>query len=433
MQKLLIISYFFPPCNLTAAQRTYSWANYLKEYGYSPIVLTRRWDTRIQSLKDTCIPSEANEDYKQSENHEVYYTPYLGNFRDKVYTKYGDQKNVLLRRVLSSAEIFLQNYFNRFIPFNNIYHKACEILRSDPSIKKVVISGNPFIQFKFGYLLQKEFGIKWIADYRDAWTTSEINQVSKGKWYGLVEKHDRPFEKKWVGSASYITSVSSPLAEEIKSITSRPYEVLYNGYESTDFMLDRISKLKLYENFTITYVGTLYEGQDIGIFCDAYKEFINKYPNSKIFLKFPGLAFDKIQSKRVKLLLEGFESYFECTERIPRNEVIETELMSHILLHVAWKGFKGIVASKIYEYIGSGTNILVAPGDEGEIDNIIHQSKCGDIAYTKDGVLKYLEKMYALYENGELSKNDTSSSHVTQFSRKSQVAKLARLLDSLDD
>ena len=48
-------------------------------------------------------------------------------------------------------------------------------------------------------------------------------------------------------------------------------------------MLDRISKLKLYENFTITYVGTLYEGQDIGIFCDAYKEFINKYPNAAGF------------------------------------------------------------------------------------------------------------------------------------------------------
>ena len=30
---------------------------------------------------------------------------------------------------------------------------------------------------------------------------------------------------------------------------------------------------------------------------------------------------------------------------------------SHLLLHVAWKGHAGIIASKIYEYIGSGSKI----------------------------------------------------------------------------
>ncbi|MEN7549603.1 hypothetical protein AAG747_16890 [Rapidithrix thailandica] len=430
MQKLLIISYFFPPCNLTAAQRTFSWANYLKEFGYNPIVLTRRWDHPVKSLKDTCIPTLPEEEYQQHQAYEVHYVPYLGNLRDRIYTKYGEQKYSSFRRILSSVEIFFQNYANTFIPFNNIYQKAREILKKDPSIRKVAISGNPFIQFKFGYLLQKEFGVKWIADYRDAWTTSEINQMSKGKWYGWVEKHDRPFEKKWVGSASYITSVSSPLAEGIHAITSRPFEILYNGFEATDFSIDK-KELKPYDRFTITYVGTLYEGQNIGIFCDAYKEFIRQHPNVKIFLKFPGLAFDKVQSDRVKGLLKGFEKYFECTERIPRDEVIETELRSHVLLHVAWKGFKGIVASKIYEYIGSSAPILVAPGDEGEIDRIIDQSGCGEVAYTKDEIINYLEKMYKLFERGEFTKNDVNSKNIQQFSRKNQVAKLAALLDTL--
>ena len=34
MKKILIISYFFPPCNLTASQRVSSWAKYLNKSGY---------------------------------------------------------------------------------------------------------------------------------------------------------------------------------------------------------------------------------------------------------------------------------------------------------------------------------------------------------------------------------------------------------------
>ena len=47
MENVLIISYFFPPCNLTASQRAFNWAKYLKEFGYNPIVITRKWDQPI--------------------------------------------------------------------------------------------------------------------------------------------------------------------------------------------------------------------------------------------------------------------------------------------------------------------------------------------------------------------------------------------------
>ena len=52
MKKILIISYFFPPCNLTAAQRVYSLAKYLSKYGFYPTIVTRRWDHSIGKLKD---------------------------------------------------------------------------------------------------------------------------------------------------------------------------------------------------------------------------------------------------------------------------------------------------------------------------------------------------------------------------------------------
>lgn len=47
MKKVLIISYFFPPCNLTASQRSMGWARYLREQGWDPIVVTRNWEQHI--------------------------------------------------------------------------------------------------------------------------------------------------------------------------------------------------------------------------------------------------------------------------------------------------------------------------------------------------------------------------------------------------
>ena len=52
LNKVLIISYFFPPCNLTASNRALFWAKYLKDYGYDPIVITRKWDHKIKSPRD---------------------------------------------------------------------------------------------------------------------------------------------------------------------------------------------------------------------------------------------------------------------------------------------------------------------------------------------------------------------------------------------
>ena len=50
----------------------------------------------------------------------------------------------------------------------------------------------------------------------------------------------------------------------------------------------------------------------------------------------------------------GYESFYSTSLRIPKSEILEiAKELKPILLHVAWKGFDGIIASKIYEYIGS--------------------------------------------------------------------------------
>jgi hypothetical protein len=101
------------------------------------------------------------------------------------------------------------------------------------------------------------------------------------------------------------------------------------------------------------------------------------------------------------------------------------------LLYPAWKGFNGIIPSKIYEYISSGTHTLVAPSDNGEVEKILLKSGCGSIANTVEETLKFLRSTYELYLKGIKLNADLSGENAKFFSREHQANRLADLLDEI--
>jgi len=429
MEKVLIISYFFPPCNLTASQRAQSWANYLSKFGYKPVVITRRWDHKISHLSDV---SKATPDailHQENENYEVYYVPYHPNLRDQIYVKYRENGFNFLRRFLTMMELLFQPFFNAAIPYDNIGEFANDYLEKNPDVKKMVVSGNPFNLFKFGYQLHNSTGIKWIADYRDAWTTGQIQLIDKGFFHRFIHSLDAHYEKKWVGTARVVTASSQPIADEIGKLVKRKSHAIYNGFVLEDFKGIKVEGK--FTDFTITYVGMLYPGQKVEIFLDAYKEFIRQTPDVKAKLLFPGIAFLADQHARIKNAMTGFEPYYECTERIERMAILEIEKRSHLLFHVAWDEHKGIIASKIYEYIASGSYIIVTPTDHGAIEEIVQKSGCGVCTETVEETVAFLKSEYENYLAGRIKVNDTSSANVLQFSREKQAGVLAELLNQL--
>ena len=175
--------------------------------------------------------------------------------------------------------------------------------------------------------------------------------------------------------------------------------------------------------------GTLYDGQDISIFLEAYKRFIdNIKPKSKLL--FPGLDLDENQKKRISLFMDGYEDYYQTSLRIPKDKIFKIEKQSHLLLHVAWKGHSGIIASKIYEYIGSGTKIIIAPGDNSSIDEIIKTSKSGVIFNNIESTFDFLCKEYDSFKNA-IANDYNINNNSFLFTRESQTKKLSQILDKI--
>ena len=425
VKKILIISYFFPPCNLTASQRVSSWARYLSKSGYYPIVITRKWEKHVQSFRDCHYPTSDGVRIEKHDNYEVHYTPYKPNLRDRLHTK---NKFSMLKRFLSLIEIVFQNFSFSACPFSNIYDHANRLIREKQEVSAIIVSGNPFIQFRFAYHLNRRYDIPWVADYRDAWTTSTINNIKGNKTDLLINYYNRFFEKKWIKTASLITASSEPIGNSISKITGVPSQAIFNGFEPSDFHnYKHIEKNKNF--FQVAYIGTLYAGQDISIFIEAFKNFIDKTKaNAKIL--FPGLDLDAMQKKRIEKLMMGYANFYETSSRIPKSEILKIERSSHLLLHVAWKGFDGIIASKIYEYIGSGTNILVVPGDEGSIDQIIKEAKCGSIFNDSETTFNFLCDEYKKILENKIDVS-TVNKHSQQFTRENQTKELAKLINNI--
>lgn len=430
MKKVLILSYFFPPCQLTASQRSYGWAKCLKNEGWDPVVITRNWEHHIAGPDDMHHDSGTELFIEKSEAFETHYVPFKGNFRDRLYSKHGKSKYKLLRKALSLSELLLHHFSNSVISFSNLYDYSLAYCRKHNDVEMIVVTGNPFELFRFGWLLNKHTGIPWIADYRDDWTTSDVND-SRGFADAILRSLERRSERKWVGSASAITSISPYYVKKISEFTKRPGQVILNGFFEDDFA--NFQHQKLEEKFTVVYNGMLYPSQQIEVFLDGFKKLADTHPEQRgrMRLRFPGILFLKHVAERVAKYMKGYEDLLEMTERISRKEVLQIQAQAHLLLMVSHKGAIGIPSSKIYEYLGLGKSVMVCPGDKDILDETFNGYNLGYIAYTADEAYAQLETLFNHYLNGAYESLQPDRTYISKFNRDEQATVLANFMRKL--
>jgi hypothetical protein len=172
MNKVLIVTYYWPPSGGAGVQRWLKFSKYLPEFGWEPIILTV--DPEFAAYPVT--------DYSLSEGFpssvKIFKTAATNYFR--VYNK--DKTRIPTAGFANNKENTLKEKIMRFIRGNFFipdprrgwnsfaFRKACEIIETE-RIENIITTSPPHSTQLIGLNIKKKYpAINWIADLRDPWT-----------------------------------------------------------------------------------------------------------------------------------------------------------------------------------------------------------------------------------------------------------------------
>ena len=232
---ILIVSYCFPPLNVIASLRVYSWAKYWSRMGYEVCVLTAKKNHRDGSL-DLPIGADVAALVRIEE------TPYKSFRKKPFHPKKGNDLSPVKKRfsIISAAKKSVKKITSviRHITGIDPYSphlwvfpavkKALEVHKQWP-YALVVSSYGPPASHIIGSILRKKLPVYWVADYRDLWFG---NYFYSGKWpFTCLEYLIECF---FVKKADFITTVSDPLKDNLTSLFGNKVATIENGFDEED-------------------------------------------------------------------------------------------------------------------------------------------------------------------------------------------------------
>lgn len=441
MNRVLIVSYRFPPQPYIGSLRLGKLAKYLPEYGWEPVVLTvdpeRKYGNKSLSLEMPCgrVIRTIDFDMTNELKKMVHIDPNAsifnleGKLSQKKITKSQRMKNKAIESVMWFVSQFISFpdaqigwYFIVKKYFTNIL-KKCEV-------DILFTSSSPSTSHLIGRYLKGELNVPWVADFRDLWTQNHISRRIYPLW-----KIEQKVEKDVLKICDALTTVSKPLAEQLLSFHGKPVAVVTNGFDKDDY--DRISSTKIKENgkVKIVYTGKIYPNkQDPSLLFRAVKDLLNEgfIRRGEVEIDFYGKDVSWAKSISYNMDMEGIINFYGL---VPYSESIQKQMESDILLLLEWTDnqTKGVYTGKLFEYLGAGKPILAVGPKGGVVDELLRETGAGVLVYNHNETKSVLKEWIALFRQRGFIPYYGRGEIISKYSRRSQAKILAELFDNLTE
>ncbi|AIN71319.1 glycosyltransferase family 4 protein [Flavobacterium psychrophilum] len=424
MKKVLIITYYWPPAGGPGVQRWLKFVKYLPDYNIQPIVYIPENPT--YPIIDEGLISEVSEQAIILKNKII--EPYqLASVFSKKSTK-GISSGIIPNQKKQSfiQKLLLLVRGNLFIPDARILWvkpsvKYLEKYISENNIDTIITSGPPHSLHLIGLKLKQNLNVKWFADFRDPWTT--IGYHSALKLSSYAEKKHKNLERKVLNTADTIIVTSKTTKTEFQAITTKPIEVITNGYD-----VENIPKQVLDEKFTLAHIGSFLSDRNPIILWESLSELVAE--NEKFATLFQLKLIGKV-SQEILDTIDGFNlnSYVNNLGYVSHKEAIEHQKKSQILLliEIDSEDTKSIIPGKLFEYMVSERPIIGIGPKGSDFAEIITETNTGVffIYNEKEKLKKQILSYFELYLTQKLT---VSAVGLQQYSRKKLTEKLSKLI-----
>ncbi len=437
MNKVLIITYYWPPSGGSGVQRWMYFAKYLSLYGYKPYVITV--DEQYASY-----PNTDSNLLKHVEHVTVYKTKTFEPLKLYSYLTSGDSKSGIPQGGVNNKENSplktIANFIrgNCFIPDARknwskfAFKKAKEIIEQE-DIHNVITTGPPHSSHLVGLKLKSKLNIKWIADLRDPWSNVYfINDLHRMSW---AQEYDKRLEYNVLKKSDINLTVGIRLKELLKNlypdINEEKFRHIYNGFDSE--IMDSIKPVKS-NHFELTFIGLLTESQPYDSVIKAVRLTLNSIPNARLKICLAGRISDRIKT--------------HFREKLPEIEIIDKGYVTHKtalqLMHnsnclfnclAIMENDDILISGKQMEYVSTGNPILCFGNTKGESAMILNRLKHSCMVDQSEikQASNFIINLYNNWLNDTPIYNNVDDPFITSKSRKATTQQLSLLLDELSN
>ena len=423
-KKLLIITYYWPPAGGPGVQRWLKFVKYLPDFDVQPIVYVPENPT--YPIVDSQLESEVSD--KAIILKTPIFEPYqLASFLSKNKTKKissGIIPNQKKQSLLEKLMLWVRG--NLFIPDARVFWVKPSVAYlenyiRDNEIDTIITSGPPHSLHLIGLELKQKMNLKWLADFRDPWTTIGYHKSLRSSQY-VSNKH-KQLESQVLNSADTIIVASKTTKAEFQALTTKPIEVITNGFD-----VEKVDKQTLDIKFSLAHIGSFLSERNPKILWESLVELCNEIPEFKFHLEIKLIG--AISNEVLETIDQfGLNSVLNNLGYVSHAEAVAHQRKSQVLLliEINSEATKSILPGKLFEYMVSERPILAIGPKDSDFAEIITNTNTGVFfEYSEKAKLK--QTIHEYYNQFLEAKLRSHAVGLQQYSRKNLTQQLVELL-----
>jgi len=411
VKRLLLVTYYYPPLAGSGVFRPLRLSKTLPEHGWDVTVLTVGATARV--LKDPMLCREVPASVRVERTASVEpRVPLLA------------LRRLGLAGLAARVEpwFYLPDDQRGWVPF--AARRGAQVLR-ETKHDAVLSTSGPYSAHLVALRLHRRFGLPWVADFRDEWTTNPYIRYPT-TWHQRLNER---LERQVLREADRVVCVSKPWLSNLAALVPEEPESkfveLANGYDR-DHHTD---PGPLPDRFRVVYAGAFYGPRSPAIFLQALENVVaaGGIPREDLDVVFVGHTSSD----------HGLDRWSHCNLRVipqqPFAAAIEHLRQGAVLLLVIPpEGGPGNHTGKLFNYLATGRPILALAPEPNVAAELIRDSRSGVVAASDDprDVARALISLYADWKAGR-SLPDQDRGLIGTYEARYQVGAWSRLLDGL--
>jgi glycosyltransferase involved in cell wall biosynthesis len=294
----------------------------------------------------------------------------------------------------------------------------------DNEVDVIITTGPPHSVHLIGLSLKRDLGLKWIADFRDPWTSIDYFH-SLPLTSGSREKHFK-LEREVLRNADRVVVVSETMKKEFEA-HSDGVRVITNGYDEAGIQ----EPVELDQEFTLTYAGLMNSDRNPVHLWKVLGEMVREDQMfaDQLKLRFVGSCSDEVLKSLDKY---GLNKNFEFLGYQDHEQVSKYQRAAQVLLLAVNRvpSAHGIVTGKIFEYMKAERPVLAIGPADGDLAAILENTRCGAIADFSDeqGMKEMITGYYRRYKEGDLN---VESRGIEKYHRRNLTGELFDMLKEM--